>query len=71
MLLAGSTEDAPDKLAQLENFGAYPTAVFIGRDGLVKRVHAGFEGKATGERSVKLKGEIESLVRELLGDSGR
>jgi thiol-disulfide isomerase/thioredoxin len=71
ILLAGSTEDAPEKLPQLENFGAYPTAIFIGRDGRVRRVHAGFEGKATGERSVKLKAEIEAFVRELLGESGR
>lgn len=66
MLLAGSTDDAPEKLPQLDNFGAYPTAILIGRDGLVKRVHAGFEGKAAGERSVKLKAEMESFVRELL-----
>jgi len=66
MLLAGSTEDAQQKLPQLVNFGAYPTSIFIGRDGLVKRVHAGFEGKATGERFTKLKAEIEELVKDLL-----
>jgi peroxiredoxin len=71
MLLAGSTEDAPEKLPQLENFGAYPTAIFIGRDGRVRRVHTGFEGKATGGRSVKLKAEIEALVRDLLAESGK
>lgn len=69
MLLAGSTEDAPQKLPQLVNFGAYPTTLFIGRDGLVKRIHAGFEGKATGERFTKLKAEIEAEIKELL--SGR
>ncbi|MBI1762546.1 MAG: TlpA family protein disulfide reductase [Acidobacteria bacterium] len=66
MLLAGSTEDAPKKLPQLINFGAYPTTLFIGRGGLVKRIHAGFEGSATGERFTKLKSEIEALVKELL-----
>ena len=66
MLLAGSTEDAPKKLPQLVNFGAYPTALFIGRDGLVKRIHAGFEGRATGERFTKLKNEVEALVKDLL-----
>lgn len=71
MLLAGSTEDAPKKLSQLVNFGAYPTAIFIGRDGLVKRVHAGFEGKATGERSTQLKAEIEALVKDLLSGRGK
>lgn len=68
VLLAGSTEegDIQKKLPQLENFGAYPTTIFIGRDGLVKRIHAGFDGKATGERHEKLKAEIETLIKELL-----
>jgi thiol-disulfide isomerase/thioredoxin len=69
MLLAGSTDEAPQKLSQLVNFGAYPTTLFIGRDGLVKRIHAGFEGKATGERYTKLKVEVEELVRALLNVS--
>ncbi len=68
MLLAGSTEegDIQRKLPQLVNFGAYPTTIFIGRDGLVKRIHTGFEGKATGERHLKLKADYEELVKELL-----
>jgi hypothetical protein len=71
LLLAGSTEEAPKKLPQLVNFGAFPTTLFIGRDGLVKRVHAGFEGRAAGERSTKLKAEIEALVKELLSGTER
>ena len=66
LLLAGSTDDAPKKLSQMVNFGAYPTAIFIGRDGLVKHVHAGFEGKATGDRFTRLKADIETLVQDLL-----
>jgi thiol-disulfide isomerase/thioredoxin len=69
ILLAGSTEEGEinRKLPQLVNFGAYPTTIFIGRDGLVKRIHTGFEGRATGERFTKLKAEYEELIRELLG----
>jgi thiol-disulfide isomerase/thioredoxin len=69
ILLAGSTEEGEinRKLPQLVNFGAYPTTIFIGRDGLVKRIHTGFEGRATGERFIKLKAEYEELIRELLG----
>ena len=66
MLLAGSTDDAKEKLPQLVNFGAYPTALFIGRDGLVKRIHAGFEGRATGERFTNLKAETEAVIKDLL-----
>jgi thiol-disulfide isomerase/thioredoxin len=68
VLLAGSTDDGDiqRKLPQLVNFGAYPTTIFIGRDGLVKRIHTGFEGKATGQRYLKLKSDYEELIRELL-----
>jgi thiol-disulfide isomerase/thioredoxin len=68
VLLAGSTEEGQvqQKMPQLVNFGAYPTTIFVGRDGLVKRIHAGFEGKATGERFTKLKAEMEELIKELL-----
>jgi thiol-disulfide isomerase/thioredoxin len=66
MLYGGSVEDTEKKLPQLVNFGAYPTTIYIGRDGLVKIIHAGFEGKATGERFVRLKAEMEALIQELL-----
>lgn len=65
-LYAGGIDDAEKKLPQLVNFGAYPTTIYIGRDGLVKRIHAGFEGKATGARFTRLKAEMEELIRELL-----
>jgi thiol-disulfide isomerase/thioredoxin len=69
-LLGGSTEnnDIAQKLPQLVNFGAYPTTIFIGRDGLVKKIHAGFDGPATGERHTRLKAEFEATVKELLQD---
>jgi len=69
LLLAGATEEGEveKKLPQLENFSAYPTAIFIGRDGRVKRIHAGFEGQATGARHTQLKAELDEFVRELLG----
>ncbi|MGH6631316.1 MAG: TlpA disulfide reductase family protein, partial [Burkholderiales bacterium] len=68
MLLAGTTEDgdARAKMPQLANFGAFQTTIYIGRDGLVKHIHAGFEGKATGQRFTKLKSEMETLIKELL-----
>ncbi|MBS1789359.1 MAG: TlpA family protein disulfide reductase [Acidobacteria bacterium] len=70
VLLAGSTEEGQiqQKLPQLVGFGAYPTTIFIGRDGLVKHIHAGFEGRATGERFVKLKTDLEEIIRTLLAE---
>lgn len=69
ILYAGSTDGAEQRLAQLEKFGAYPTTIFIGRDGLVKKIHAGFEGPATGERFTRLKAEMEETVKELLKEA--
>ncbi len=68
MLLGGTTEnnDIEQKLPQLENFGAYPTTIFIGRDGLVKKIHAGFAGPATGEKHTRIKAEFEETVKALL-----
>ncbi len=70
LLLAGTTDDGEigRKLPQLVNFGAYPTTIFVGRDGLVRRIHTGFEGKATGARHLRLKADYESLVEQLLAE---
>lgn len=68
VLLAGTTDEGEIErtLPQLANFGGYPSTLFVGRDGLVKKLHAGFEGPATGERHVRLKKELDELVRSLL-----
>ena len=68
LLLAGTTEpgEIQRTLPQLDNFGAYPTTIYVGRDGKVDYIHAGFEGKATGERHKKLVAEIEHRVKEML-----
>jgi peroxiredoxin len=73
LLLAGSTDEGEveKKLPQLINFSAYPTAIFIDRDGRVRRIHAGFEGQAAGERRAKLKDELEELVKELLEENAK
>lgn len=68
LLYGGATEEAEKKLPQLVNFGAFPTTIFIGRDGLVKRIHAGFEGKATGARYTQLRNEMEALIKEMLAE---
>lgn len=72
LLLAGTTDEGEveKKLPQLVNFSAWPTAIFIGRDGRVKRIHAGFEGQAAGARHTQLKAELDEYVQELL-DGGK
>jgi thiol-disulfide isomerase/thioredoxin len=68
-LLLGGVSDPQDvtaALPQLEGFGAFPTTVFLGRDGKDKRVHAGFYGPATGRQHEILVQEVEREVQRLL-----
>ncbi|MBK9534005.1 MAG: TlpA family protein disulfide reductase [Flavobacteriales bacterium] len=46
---------------------SYPTCIFIGRDGMVRRIHTGFYGPGTGaERYAAYKQDIELFVTDLL-----
>jgi thiol-disulfide isomerase/thioredoxin len=66
MLLAGAIDDVQTRLPQLVNFGAYPTSIYLGRDGRVASVHAGFASAATGEEHVRLTAEVRKLIEQLL-----
>ncbi|MBA2458695.1 MAG: TlpA family protein disulfide reductase [Gemmatimonadales bacterium] len=68
ILLAGvnDTEAAATTLPQLRGFTAFPTTIFLGRDGRVRRVHAGFYGPATGAQHGRLVGEYEQEIERLL-----
>jgi thiol-disulfide isomerase/thioredoxin len=68
VLLAGEPGDAKQKLAQAENWDAWPTTFFIDREGLVRGAHAGFPGSASGELYVEAKQEFVRNVERLLGD---
>jgi thiol-disulfide isomerase/thioredoxin len=68
VLLAGEPSEAKDKLTQAENWTAWPTTFFIDREGLVRGVHAGFPGSASGELYVEAKKEFVGNVERLLGD---
>jgi thiol-disulfide isomerase/thioredoxin len=70
ILLAGVVASGvvQQKMPQIANFDAYPTSFFLGRDGRVKSVHAGFASPATGATHVELKREIEGLVERLLAE---
>lgn len=69
MLLAGTTDNINKQLPQIVNFGAYPTSIYLGRDGRVRSVHAGFASPATGEEHFRLKRELRELVERLLAES--
>jgi thiol-disulfide isomerase/thioredoxin len=70
LLLAGinDTDAAAATLPQLHGFTSFPTTVFLGRDGRVRRVHAGFYGPATGAQHERLIRDFEGEIERLLAD---
>lgn len=71
LLLAGinETQLTAATLPQLQGFTAYPTLVFLGRDGRVRHIHAGFYGPALGEQHARLVKELHARVAELLHEN--
>jgi len=68
VLLAGETSELNDKLPQAVNLNSWPTTFFLGRDGKVRSVHAGFAGRASGEYHNRLKQEVTELLERLLNE---
>jgi thiol-disulfide isomerase/thioredoxin len=70
LLLAGISDKAAaaETLPDLSAVIAFPTSVFIGRDGRVRRIHSGFSGPGTGEHYEKLVAELETLIETLLAE---
>ena len=70
LLLAGmgTAEMAAPTLPQLNGFTAFPTTIFLGRDGRVRLVHAGFYGPATGAMHVRQVAEFRSVIESLLAE---
>jgi thiol-disulfide isomerase/thioredoxin len=69
VLLGGTTDEAKEKLSQTQNWDAWPTTFFVGRDGRVHGVHAGFPSKASGEMYAKAKAEFTEKVEHLLAEN--
>jgi peroxiredoxin len=69
VLLGGETSTAKDKLTEAQNWDAWPTTFFVGRDGLVKHVHAGFPSPGSGELYKRDKEEFISTVEQLLAEN--
>ena len=68
VLLVGEPAQEAEKLPQAVNLDTFPATFFVGRDGLVKAIHAGFAGKATGALHDKLVEEINATLAKLLAE---
>jgi thiol-disulfide isomerase/thioredoxin len=69
VLVPGEPKELGDKVAQGVNLSSFPTTFFVGRDGRVRSVHAGFPGAASGEFHKQAKAESIAIVERLLSES--
>ena len=65
-LVAGAPVEMWEKVPQANNLNSWPTTLFIGRDGRVKSIHAGFASPASGEFHRQTKEEFTAIVERLL-----
>lgn len=72
MLITGVTSTdslrTEKTLPQLSTIKAFPSLVFVGKDGQIRKVHSGFYGPASGDQYTKFVKEFEETVNELLND---
>lgn len=68
VLVVGEPGDLKAKLPQAVNLNTWPATFFVGRDGLVRGVHAGFASKATGEEHQRTRAEFEHNIEKLLAE---
>jgi len=70
-LIAGEPKELQARIPQAENLNSWPTTFFLGRDGRVRAVHAGFAAAASGPYNKELKKEVTSKVEQLLTENVR
>jgi peroxiredoxin len=68
VLVAGDTDQLQEKIPQAVNLNCWPTSFFLGRDGRVREVHAGFAGPANPPAHEALVRETTELVERLLAE---
>ncbi|MCP5472996.1 MAG: TlpA family protein disulfide reductase [Sinobacteraceae bacterium] len=69
-LIAGISDknDAATRLPQLNGVFAFPTTLFVDRSGVVRRLHTGFSGPATGVHYERLIAEFRQTIDSLLAE---
>jgi thiol-disulfide isomerase/thioredoxin len=70
LLLAGlsNRQAAAKTLPDFMGLFAFPTTIFVGRDGRVRKIHSGFAGPGTGAHHQKLVAELSALLETLLAE---
>jgi len=65
---SSSKQKANDKLPMLNHVLSYPTTIFIDKQGMVRKIHTGFNGKATGEKYTQFVTEFEGFIQDLVSE---
>lgn len=52
-------------LPQLEKIKAFPTTIFLDKQGNIRKIHTGFDGPATGVHYQQYKNEFEEIIKQL------
>ncbi len=65
---SSSKKAAREKLPMLNHVLSYPTSIFIDKKGVVRKIHTGFDGPATGEAHAVFKNEFNTFVNTLLSE---
>ena len=70
IVIAGTDDKAKASatLPMLNSVVAFPTTIFIGKDGKVKKIHTGFSGPGTGLYYEQFVQHFNEIVNELLGE---
>ncbi len=69
-VIAGTDDKdkASETLPMLNKVLAFPTTIFIGKDGKVRHIRTGFEGPGTGIYYEQYKERFNSIINELLSE---
>jgi thiol-disulfide isomerase/thioredoxin len=69
-VIAGTDDKAKaaETLPMLNAVVAFPTTIFIGKDGNVKKIHTGFSGPGTGSYHQQEIHRFNDTINELLGE---
>jgi hypothetical protein len=66
VLIAGTQANASQTLPALNRVIAFPTTIFVGKDGRVKHIHTGFSGPGTGIYYEQQKERFNEIVNQLV-----
>lgn len=68
IVIAGTNTNASETLPALNRVIAFPTTIFVGKDGLVKHIHTGFSGPGTGIYYQQQQERFNEIINQLINE---